>query len=194
MLPVSYILGRGGVIDGLQRLKEQGLIEHFGITALGQTSSILQVIESGRIDSAQVYYNMLNPSAGMQMPSSWPVYDFYGILAACQAHGVAAMNIRVFSAGVIATDARTGRETPLTRGDTVESEAAKAKAIFEQIGLQYGTRAQTAIRFALSEARLSCIIFGLAELAHLEEALVAEEMGPLPAAAIAQIQSIYQRY
>ena len=34
-LPVSYILGTGGVIDGLQRLKEQGLIEHFGITALG---------------------------------------------------------------------------------------------------------------------------------------------------------------
>jgi D-threo-aldose 1-dehydrogenase len=193
-LPVSYILGKDGVIDGLQRLKEQGLIEHFGITALGETSSILQVIESGRIDSAQVYYNMLNPSAGMHMPASWPVYDFSGILAACRAQGVAAMNIRVFSAGVIATDERTGREGPLTVGDTVESEAAKARAIFEQIGLQYGTRAQTAIRFALAEARMSCVIFGLAELDHLEQALAAEEMGPLPAEAIEHIRSIYQGY
>jgi aryl-alcohol dehydrogenase-like predicted oxidoreductase len=141
-----------------------------------------------------VYYNMLNPSAGMHMPASWPVYDFSGILAACRAHGVAAMNIRVFSAGVIATDERTGREGPLTRGDTVESEAAKARAIFQQIGDQFGTRAQTAIRFALAEARLSCVIFGLAELDHLEEALAAEEMGPLPADGIEQIQSIYQGY
>ena len=104
------------------------------------------------------------------------------------------MNIRVFSAGVIATDVRTGREAPLTRGDTVESEAAKVKTIFQQIGDQFGTRAQTAIRFALAESRLSCVIFGLAELAHLEEALAAEEMGALPAAAIEQIQSIYQGY
>ena len=193
-LPVSYILGTGGVIEGLQRLREQGLIEHYGITALGETSSILQVIESGRIDSAQVYYNMLNPSAGMGMPANWSVYDFSGILAACRVHGLAAMNIRVFSAGVIATDVRTGREGPLTRGDTVESEAVKARAIFEQIGLKYGTRAQTAIRFALVELRLSCVIFGLAELDHLEQALAAEEMGPLPVEAIEQIQAIYKDY
>ena len=192
MLPVSDILGNNGVMDGLQRLKDQGLIDHFGITALGQVSGILQVIESGRIDSAQVYYNMLNPSAGMEMPPNWPVYDFSGVLAACQAHGVAALNIRVFSAGVIATDQRTGREAPLTPGDSVESEAAKASAIFQQIGDQFGTRAQTAIRFALAESRLSCVIFGLAELAHLEQALTAEQIGPLPATGIEKIQHIYQ--
>jgi len=192
MLPVSDILGNNGVMDGLQRLKDQGLIDHFGITALGQVSGILQVIESGRIDSAQVYYNMLNPSAGMEMPPNWPVYDFSGVLAACQAHGVAALNIRVFSAGVIATDQRTGREAPLTPGDSVESEAAKASAIFQQIGDQFGTRAQTAIRFALAESRLSCVIFGLAELAHLEQALAAEQIGPLPATGIEKIQHIYQ--
>jgi len=194
MLPASYILGADGVLDGLQRVKEAGLIDHVGITALGELSSILKVIGSGRIDSAQVYYNMLNPSAGIKMPPTWPVYDFSGILEVCQAHGVAAMNIRVFSAGVIASDARTGRESPLTRGDTVESETAKAKAIFQQIGLEYGTRAQTAIRFALAEPRLSCVIFGLAELEHLEEAIAAEERGPLPTDGLERIRTVYQEY
>jgi L-galactose dehydrogenase/L-glyceraldehyde 3-phosphate reductase len=192
LLPASHILKPGGVLDGLQRLKEQGLIKYVGITAVGELPSLLQVIESGRIDSAQVYYNMLNPSAGFELPLSWPVYDFSGILDACHKHGVATMNIRVFSAGIIATDERTGRERPLTPGDTVESEAAKAKAIFQKIGTEYGTRSQTAIRFALSQSRLSCVIFGLAELEHLEEAIAAEELGPLPAEGLEKIQAVYQ--
>lgn len=192
MLPVSEILGTGGVLDILEQLKEQGLFDHVGITALGETSSILKVIESNRIDSAQVYYNLLNPSAGLRLPPSWQVYDFSGILAACQEHGVAAMNIRVFSAGVIATDERTGREAPLTPGNTVESEARKAKAIFGQIGLDYGSRAQTAIRFALAEPRLSCVIFGLAELEHLEQAIAAETMGSLPTEGLEKIKSAYR--
>jgi aryl-alcohol dehydrogenase-like predicted oxidoreductase len=102
------------------------------------------------------------------------------------------MDIRVFSAGVIATDERTGRESPLTRGDTVESEATRAKAIFRKIGPEYGTRAQTAIRFALAQPKLSCVIFGLAELEHLEEAIAAEKQGPLPSEGLEKIRSVYQ--
>ena len=48
-----------------------------------------------------------------------------------------------------------------------------------------------AVRFALAEPRLSCVIFGLAELEHLEEALAAEEMGSLPEDALGKIRSIY---
>lgn len=190
-LAAGEVLRRGGVLDALDRLKEQGLIRHYGITALGETPAVLDVIGSGRIDSAQVYYNLLNPSAGRALPASWPVHDFGGVLDACARHGVAAMNIRVFSAGVIATDARTGRERPLTPGDTVDSETVKAHAVFRRIGERYGSRAQTAIRFALAEPRLSCVVFGLAELAHLEEALAAEAAGPLDSAALAEIDGSY---
>ena len=192
MIAVDEVLKSGGVLDALDRLREQGLIEHFGITALGETPSILSVIESGRIASAQVYFNLLNPSAGWPMPASWPVYDFGGVLEACERHGVAAMNIRVFSAGVIATDARTGKERPLTPGDTVESETEKARTLFGALGDRYGSRAQTAIRFALAEPRLSCVVFGLAEPAHLEEALAAESAGPLPPDALEELRAIYQ--
>ena len=191
MLAADEVLRSGGVIDALERLREQGLIHHFGITALGETPSILRVIESGRIASAQVYHNLLNPSAARTVPASWPVYDFGGVLDACAQHGVAAMNIRVFSAGVIATDARTGKERPLTPGDTVESETEKARAVFDALGDQYGSRAQTAIRFALAEPRLACVVFGLAETAHLEEALAAEAAGPLPAEALEKLQTVY---
>ncbi len=191
MIAADEVLKPGGVLDALERLRTQGLIEHFGITALGEPPSILRVIESNRIASAQVYFNLLNPSAGWSTPANWPVYDFGGVLDACERHGVAAMNIRVFSAGVIATDARTGKERPLTPGDTVDSETEKARALFEVLGDRYGSRAQVAIRFALAEPRLSCVVFGLAEMAHLEDALVAEAAGPLPPEARDELRAIY---
>jgi len=190
-IAVTEILRKGGVLDSLELLKDQGVIQHFGITALGETPGIIEVINTGRIASAQVYYNLLNPSAGLPVPDAWEVYDFSGILDACEKHGIAAMAIRVFSAGVIATDTRTGREIPITKGDTVESEEAKARAVFNAIGNDYGTRAQTAIRFALAQKKLSCVIFGLAELAHLEEAVEAQIKGPLPENGLERLRSVY---
>jgi L-glyceraldehyde 3-phosphate reductase len=180
MLAADKVLKDGGVLDALEALRGQGLFRHFGITALGETPAILRVIERGRIDSAQVYFNLLNPSAAGPVPSAWPVYEFNGVLAACEAHGVAVMNIRVFSAGVVASGIDAPRGRPLTPGDTIESDAAKATAVFAALGDTYGTRAQTALRFALAEPRLSTVVIGLAEIAHLDEAIAAEEMGPLP--------------
>ncbi len=190
-IAASQLLRRKGVLDALQGLQERGLIHHFGITALGEPDSIIEVINSGRIASAQVYHNLLNPSAAMRVPDAWPVFDFCQLLDACESNGVAAMNIRVFSAGVIATDSRTGRERPLTPGDTVESEEQKANAVINAIGTDYGSRAQTAIRFALAEKRLACVIVGLAELSHLDEAIEAQELGALPQDGVQRLRSVY---
>jgi L-galactose dehydrogenase/L-glyceraldehyde 3-phosphate reductase len=191
MISVDSILESDGVFDALENLKQSGLIKHFGITALGKTPAILEVINSNRLDSAQIYYNLLNPSAGFSIPESWQYWNFNSILDACEKNGVAAMNIRVFSAGVIATDNRTGREMPLTPGDTVASETEKAARIFSVLGTEFGSRAQTALRFALANQQLACVIFGLAELDHLDEAISAQAMGPLPSKAMETLFKIY---
>ncbi len=194
ILGLSEILKPHGILDILDEFKAQGMIDHFGITALGDTAAITRIIKSNRIASAQVYFNLLNPSAGFTPPPSWPYYNFTGLIDTCFEHGVAPMNIRVFSAGVIATNVRHGREAPLTQGDTVESEEKKAKAIFDRINNNYGSHAQTAIRFALAQPRLACIVFGLAETDHLIDALAAEDLGPLPAAALNEIADAYLNY
>ncbi len=190
-LGVDPILGKGGVADALDRLREQGLIRFAGITALGDAAACHRVIESGRFDSAQVYYNLLNPSADRAMPAGWSGQDFGGLIGACRAHGVAAMNIRVLAAGVLATDRRHGREIPVTENTDLADEERKARAAFEVLGTTHGTRAQTAIRFALANPDLACVVVGLAEPSHLEEALAAAELGPLPAEAIAHLERLY---
>ncbi len=174
------------VADGLDAMREQGLIRFAGITAIGDAASCRAVIASGRYDSTQVYYNMLNPSAGRAVPKGWSGHDFTGILAACRDNGVAAMGIRVF-----ATDIRHGREGVLTRGSEIADEEARARQVFEVIGHEHGTRAQTGLRFALSQPDLTCAVVGLAELDHLEQILRAAEAGPLPEAAVARLVPLY---
>lgn len=192
VMTVEQILGKNGVAEGMERLREQGLVRYLGITAIGEAASVREVIESGRFDSAQVYYNVLNPSAGRRMPPAWTGHDFSGVMEACRAHGVATLAIRIFGAGIIATDERTGRESILTANTTHAEEERKTKAVFAAIGDGHGTRAQVALRFVLSNPDISAAIIGSAELHHVDEALEAERMGPLPAEVLARIEALYE--
>lgn len=191
VMTVEQILGKNGVADGLDRLREKGLIRHMGITGLGEAASVCEVIRSKRFDSAQVYYNLLNPSAGRRMPQAWTGQNLVGIIEACRDNTVAVMAIRVFAAGVIATDERTGRESVITADTSIAGDERKAKAVFDAIGTEHGTRAQIALRFALANPDVSCVVIGSAELQHIDEALQAAEMGPLPARVLDHLDALY---
>ncbi len=191
VLTVEHVLGRNGVADGFERLRAKGLIRYLGITALGEAASVCEVIRSGRFDSAQVYYNLLNPSAARSMPPAWTGQNLSGIVDACRERGVAMMAIRIFAAGVIASDERHGRESVLTTDTSLAEEERKAAAVFAALGSAYGTRAQAALRFVLANPDISCAIVGAAELEHIDEALQAQAMGPLPAEALAKLDALY---
>jgi aryl-alcohol dehydrogenase-like predicted oxidoreductase len=150
------------------------------------------VIRSGRFDSAQLYYNLLNPSAGRSMPAAWTGQNLGGIMAACRENKVAVMAIRIFAAGVIATDERTGRESVLIADTSVAEDERKARAVFHAIGTEHGTRAQVALRFVLANPDVSCAVIGSAELHHIDEALRAEQMGPLPREVMARLEPLYE--
>jgi len=192
VMTVEQILGKNGVADGLERLREKGLIRHMGITAIGEAASVCEVIRSKRFDSAQVYYNLLNPSAGRSMPKAWTGQNLGGIIEACRANNVAVMAIRIFAAGVIATDERTGRESVLIADTSVAEDERKTKAVFDAIGTGQGTRAQVALRFVLSNPDVSCAVIGSAELHHVDEALQAAEMGPLSPPVLARLDALYE--
>jgi D-threo-aldose 1-dehydrogenase len=188
---VEDVLRTGGAADALERMRSQGLTRHIGFTALGDAASCRRVVDSGRFDAAQVYYNLLNPSAARSMPGHWSGQDFDGLIGACKQQGTAVMVIRVFAAGVLASDVRHGREVVVTQAADLPAEERRARAAFAALGNAYGTRAQTALRFVLSNADVACAIIGLAEPAHLEEALAAAAMGPLPRPALDALEPVY---
>lgn len=200
-ITLDHVLGPGGVADGLDRLRDQGLIRFTGFTAKGDSESCRLAADSGRFDSAQVIYNLLNPSARRDlpdpaasgaMPPLWRGQDFAGLMAACHRHGTATMVIRVFAAGIIATDARTGRESILTENTEIGEEERRARAVFAALGDTWGNRAQTAVRFALAEPRVACVNIGISEPGHIDEAVSAAALGPLPGGALEKLNALYK--
>jgi aryl-alcohol dehydrogenase-like predicted oxidoreductase len=126
------------------------------------------------------------------MPPAWQGHDLGGLVETCNAHGVAVMNIRVLAAGVLATEERHGREAPMSEAAPIPLEEQRARAVFARLGERYGSRAQTAIRFALANPGIACVLVGMAELQHLEQALAAAEMGPLPDEALRDLAEVYR--
>lgn len=186
------ILAPGGIADTMEQLRAEGLCDHLGLTALGETPAVIEAVVSGRFDVAQVYYNAINPTADRSPPAGWNTTSFEGLLAACGAQDVGVMGIRIFAAGHLASTERHGREVPITANSSDAAEAARAAAVWRVLGDTYGTPAQASLRFGLGCAGLSTIVVGMAELDHLEQALAAEAAGPLPQDACARLEEVWR--
>ena len=152
------------ICEIMTKLKEDGRVKNIGLTALGDTESIRKIIQTGHFDTAQIYYNLLNPSANFKEKGRWNDHDFSGLIADC----------------LLATNVRHGREIPVTHVINMKEEERRVEKLFQLVGDTYGNRAQFALRYGLSNKNLNCIVLGLASLDHLKNSMQAVEMGPLP--------------
>ncbi len=112
-LTCSQIL-TNNVCEIMTKLKEDGRVKNIGLTALGDIEPIRKIIQTGYFDTAQIYYNLLNPSANFKEKGNWGDHDFSCLITDCQKFDMGMMGIMVFAAGLLATDVRHGREIPVT--------------------------------------------------------------------------------
>jgi D-threo-aldose 1-dehydrogenase len=189
---VDDMLGRGGIADTFDRLKAQGLIHASGMTVAGDTSDCLEVINSGRFDAAQVYYNAINPSAAWsRVPPVWKGQDFSGVIAACFRQNMGVLNIRVWAGGTLASSKRPDGLFIMTTVTDLDNEMRCATAVRHTLGDEHGTPAQAALRFTLGNRDLASRVIGIAELGQIDEALEAVRQGPLPTAAISKLDALW---
>jgi L-galactose dehydrogenase/L-glyceraldehyde 3-phosphate reductase len=193
-LSPAEVLGPGGIAGIMDKLRVQGLCDFIGLTALGDPGALAEVIDSGRFDAAQVYYNLLNPTTMAAAGPGWSSTDFDGLLHRCAAQGMGVMGIRIFAGGHLASSERHGREVAITANAENAAEEARARAVWDVLGSQFGSGAQTALRFGLACPLLSTIVVGIGETWHLDEALAAAAMGPLPAAAVAALEPLWRSH
>jgi aryl-alcohol dehydrogenase-like predicted oxidoreductase len=189
-LTPDQVLAPGGIADVMDELRRQGLCDWIGLTGLGDPAALHQVMDSGRFDAVQVYYNLLNPTAMASAGPGWNSTDFDGLLNRCAAQDMGVMGIRIFAGGHLASSERHGREVAITTNAENAAEEARAKAAREVIGSQHGTGAQAALRFGLGCPLLSTIVVGIGEIWHLEEALAAVAMGPLPQRVLVALETL----
>jgi aryl-alcohol dehydrogenase-like predicted oxidoreductase len=89
------------VVPAARRLQEQGKIRFFGVTALGETGALHRALASDAIDTAQVCFNLLSPTAAHEVPAGFPAQDFDGLALLAREQGVGTIGIRVLAGGAL---------------------------------------------------------------------------------------------
>ena len=114
------VLGEGGIADAFDSVRSQGLTRFIGFTGLGEAEALHKVVKSGRLDVVQAYCNLINPSAGWDVPDGFTGYDFGRLIDRAADRGMGVAAIRVMAAGAVGgVRAREGHATPVVRGCAV---------------------------------------------------------------------------
>ena len=192
-LPLNEVMRSDGVLDALDRIRAEGLTDFVGFTALGDANACRAVVQSGRVDTAQVYYNLINPSAGYDIKANWHSQDYTGLLNACHQFDVGVLGIRVYAAGILASRVQHGREIPVTRNSDYDSELKRADMIRDVLSEMGGSDAQKALRFVLDQDAIHGAVIGLAELSHLQEAIQATLMDPISSSMTEALKNLWNR-
>src|SRR6185295_13084196 len=173
------------VVPAFERLRQQGKIRFLGITALGDTAALHQVIDARVFDSAQVVYNMLNPSAACELPASYPAQDYGRLFDATTAAGVGVVGIRVLAGGALSGS--TARHPiagpapePIGSAMNYDADVDRARRLMALVEEGFAASlTEAATRFALSHPAMGTILVGMATPQQFEDALAAVQKGPL---------------
>jgi aryl-alcohol dehydrogenase-like predicted oxidoreductase len=185
------------VVPALDRLKQAGKIRFYGITALGDTEALHRVIGSGKLNSAQSVLNLLNPSSGRAVPAGYPAQNFGEIANAAQRNGTGIIVIRVAAAGALSGTMErhpvaVPEVDPIASGPDYAADVKRSAAFAPLVKEGHAKDlVEASLRFAASIPSVSTILLGYSSLDHLESAAAAINRGPLPAAALKQLETIW---
>jgi aryl-alcohol dehydrogenase-like predicted oxidoreductase len=188
------------VVPAFQRLRLQGKIRFLGISAIGDTAALHQVIDAGVFDSAQVVYNMLNPSAGEALPQNYPAQDYGRLFDHTQAAGVGVVGIRVLAGGALSGSTErhpiaSPAPEPIGSAMSYDADLDRACRLMPLVRDGFaGSLTEAATRFALSHPAMGTILVGMATPQQFEDALAAVEKGPLPQAALDRLSALRQAF
>jgi aryl-alcohol dehydrogenase-like predicted oxidoreductase len=188
------------VVPAFERLRQQGKIRFLGITALGDTAALHQVIDARVFDSAQVVYNMLNPSAAEQLPQNYPAQDYGRLFDHTNAAGVGVVGIRVLAGGALSGSAERHpiagpAPEPIGSAMSYDADIDRARRLIPLVKEGFAASlTEAATRFALSHPAMGTILVGMATPQQFEDALAAVEKGPLPQAALDRLSELRQGF
>jgi aryl-alcohol dehydrogenase-like predicted oxidoreductase len=188
------------VVPAFERLRQQGKIRFLGMTAVGDTAALHQVIDAGAFDSAQIVYNMLNPSAAIELPQSYPAQDYRRLFDRTKANGVGVVGIRVLAGGALSGSAERHpiagpAPEPIGSAMSYDADIDRARRLSPLVTEGFaGSLTEAATRFAISHPAMGTILVGLATPQQFEDSLAAVEKGPLPQAALDRLAVLQQSF
>lgn len=173
------------VVPTFERLKAQGRIGAWGITGIGVPVSILAALDHHiRPDVVQVICNLMDSPGGIRQYAEPP--QPRTILAKAQSRGVGIMGIRAVQAGALTR--ALDRSTSPNHPETKDYERA---APFRALCAAWGEDpAIIAHRYALGMDGVATVVLGVKNREELNQALAAEQAGPLEASQVEHIDQL----
>lgn len=161
---------RGELIEILQKLKDEGKVQHVGIATRGEEAP-LAALESGFFETIQTAYSILDQRMTAR------------VIPQAQQKEVAIINRSVLLKGAL-TPAAENLPDELA---PLKENAAKAAALAKKLTTDLPT---LAIRFALSNPGITTVLIGTIEPQHLTTALEAAKKSPLPDAVLTELYTL----
>ena len=171
-----------------------------GLRRVGDTAALHQVIDARVFDSAQVVYNMLNPSAAEQLPANYPAQDYGRLFDHTRAAGVGVVGIRVLAGGALSGSAERHpiagpAPEPIGSAMSYDADLDRARRLMPLVKEGFAASlTEAATRFALSHPAMGTILVGMATPQQFEDALAAVQKGPLPQAALDRLSALRQAF
>jgi aryl-alcohol dehydrogenase-like predicted oxidoreductase len=188
------------VVPAFERLRQQGKIRFLGMTAVGDTAALNQVIDSRAFDSAQIVYNMLNPSAAGELPANYPAQDYARMFDHTGAAGTGVVGIRVLAGGALSGSAERHpiagpAPEPIGSAMSYDADVDRARRLAALVKEGFAASlTEAATRFALSHPAMGTLLVGMATPQQFEDALAAVEKGPLLPAALDRLSVLRQAF
>jgi len=184
------------VIPAFEKLRDAGKTRYLGFTANGDVDQLHQLVESDQFDSAQIFYNVLVPSAGEVVAPDYPAEDYRQLLDRAAAHGVGAIGVRVLAGGALSGSEQ--RHPPgMAKVDPIGSDTDYATDVQRALHFSplidegiVATLPELAVRYAISNAALPTTEIGIANLEQLQQAADAVNRGPLGNEALARVKTL----
>jgi L-galactose dehydrogenase/L-glyceraldehyde 3-phosphate reductase len=188
------------VLPAFERMQQQGKTRFVGFTAVGDTMALRRVTDARAFDSAQVVYNMLNPSAAIALPLGYPAQDYGRLFDHTKAAGVGVVGIRVLAGGALSGSAErhpiaSPPPEPIGSAMSYHADVTRAGQLLPLVKEGFAeSLTEAATRFAISHPAMGTILVGMATQQQFEDALAAVQKGPLPPAALDRVSALQHAF
>lgn len=171
-------------------LVKEGKVRFIGITAWDGPQAVVQeLLESGRFDTAQILYNLLNQSALSPPPAGFDDIDQGQSLPVAQARNVGVIGIRAHAAGALSNSL----DRPVAADSEVARDFARVQTLQFLNQSPYATMSQVALRYCLDQPAIATVVPGFKSPAEVADAAACSDLPPLPAEQVARLNDLYAR-
>jgi len=186
-------------IEAFEALQQQGKARFWGITALGATDALQAAVATGRFQSIQAPYNLINPTAGAAASEGFSFQDYGRIIDRAAHQGIGVIAIRILAGGALSGAAErhpvaSTSVNPIASEQEYRADVVRARrySFLVEKGM-VSNLVEAAVRFAVSKPGVSTALLGISSLDQLEQAAKYVERGPLPADVLEHIRAAGSR-